>query len=156
MRLGSLFFSPAGRIGRARYWAGMLGVLIALVAFTALFAFLNTAVHVRGGARLLAMVMCTVVPLYVWFCVAAKRFHDRNQTAFYVLAFYALIALKIALDISGITRHSAAANVVTAIGALAIAAWYIIALGCVRGTIGENRYGPDPLPPPLATATAPG
>jgi uncharacterized membrane protein YhaH (DUF805 family) len=132
----------------------MLGVLLALVAFAALFVLLNTKVHVRGGERLFAMAMCTLVPLYVWFCVAAKRLHDRDQTAFYAPGVFLLIALRIALDVSGITRHSPAANVVTAIAALAIALWFIIALGTLRGTVGDNRYGPDPLPPPPAPVAA--
>jgi uncharacterized membrane protein YhaH (DUF805 family) len=30
----------------------------------------------------------------------------------------------------------------------AITIWAFVELGCLRGTIGPNRYGPDPLPPP--------
>jgi uncharacterized membrane protein YhaH (DUF805 family) len=29
----------------------------------------------------------------------------------------------------------------------AITIWAIVELGFLRGTIGPNRYGPDPLPP---------
>ena len=26
--------------------------------------------------------------------------------------------------------------------------WYFVELACMRGTIGANQYGPDPLEPP--------
>jgi uncharacterized membrane protein YhaH (DUF805 family) len=36
----------------------------------------------------------------------------------------------------------------------AITIWAIVELGFLRGTIGPNRYGPDPLPlPTLPTST---
>jgi uncharacterized membrane protein YhaH (DUF805 family) len=28
---------------------------------------------------------------------------------------------------------------------LAVAVWFFVELGCLRGTIGDNQYGPDPL-----------
>jgi uncharacterized membrane protein YhaH (DUF805 family) len=28
---------------------------------------------------------------------------------------------------------------------LIVALWFLIELGCMRGTPGDNRYGPDPL-----------
>jgi uncharacterized membrane protein YhaH (DUF805 family) len=35
----------------------------------------------------------------------------------------------------------------------AITVWAFVELGCLRGTVGPNRYGPDPLPlPTLPTA----
>ena len=35
--------------------------------------------------------------------------------------------------------------------ALAIGLWSLIELGCLRGTIGQNKYGPDPLAPDILT-----
>jgi len=30
----------------------------------------------------------------------------------------------------------------------AISVWAFVELGCLRGTVGPNRYGPDPLSTP--------
>ena len=33
------------------------------------------------------------------------------------------------------------------LAAFAVGVWAFVELGCLRGTIGPNRYGPDPLEP---------
>ena len=35
--------------------------------------------------------------------------------------------------------------------AFVIGIWGFIELGCLRGSIGQNRYGPDPLAPDVLT-----
>ncbi len=62
------------------------------------------------------------VPLYVavvWVCLAlqVKRWHDRDKSGWFVL-----IAL------------------IPAIGSI----WVLVEAGCLRGTIGANRFGGDP------------
>ena len=34
---------------------------------------------------------------------------------------------------------------------LVISIWALVELGCLRGTIGQNKYGPDPLAPDVLT-----
>jgi uncharacterized membrane protein YhaH (DUF805 family) len=60
--------------------------------------------------------------LLVWPAVAVsiKRWHDRDKSAWWVL-----VAL------------------VPVVGWL----WMLVDNGCMRGTAGPNRYGPDPLAP---------
>src|SRR5262249_41164553 len=36
---------------------------------------------------------------------------------------------------------------------VAIGIWGFVELGCLRGTVGPNQYGPDPLAPPAPTST---
>ena len=55
--------------------------------------------------------------IYPAVVVNIKRFHDRNKSGWWVLI--ALIPL---------------------VGAL----WIVIECGFLRGTVGDNRYGPDP------------
>ena len=41
--------------------------------------------------------------------------------------------------------------------AFAITVWAFVELGCLRGTVGPNQYGPDPLEPAaLGPAAIPG
>ena len=38
-------------------------------------------------------------------------------------------------------------GMVLALAQLGIFIWLIVELGCMRGTVGPNAYGEDPLPP---------
>lgn len=50
--------------------------------------------------------------------MAIKRYHDRDKSGAWVLI-----------------------QLVPFVGPF----WYVIEAGCLRGTVGPNRYGPDPL-----------
>ncbi|HEX7385225.1 MAG TPA: DUF805 domain-containing protein [Burkholderiaceae bacterium] len=58
--------------------------------------------------------------LVVWpsFAITVKRWHDRGKSAWWVLI-----------------------NLVPVVGSV----WTLIECGLLRGTVGANRYGPDPL-----------
>ena len=72
-----------------------------------------------------------------------KRIHDRNKTGKLAALFYGLWFVFMAAAIA------TGGNAVIAIGlfllSLAISIWFLIEFGCLRGTIGSNRYGPDPV-----------
>ena len=55
--------------------------------------------------------------LYPWIAVGIKRCHDRNRTGWFLLI--GLIPL--------------------------VSIWLVVELGFLRGTVGQNRFGPDPL-----------
>ena len=59
-----------------------------------------------------------VVLVWVWLAVAAKRWHDRNKSAVWILFVFIPI-----------------------IGQL----WTFVELAFMRGTKGPNRFGPDPI-----------
>lgn len=63
--------------------------------------------------------------LLVWPAIAtsAKRWHDRDKSAWWVLV-----------------------TLVPVVGSL----WALVVTGFLRGTVGPNRFGGDPLAPPLA------
>jgi uncharacterized membrane protein YhaH (DUF805 family) len=70
----------------------------------------------QGGIVLCGMVL---LPLLAWTSLAlqVKRWHDRNKSGWWILV-----------------------NIIPWIGNL----WSFIELGCLRGTYGDNNYGPDP------------
>jgi len=129
-----LFFSFNGRINRAKWWLGVLGLFIVqwvlwLVLGSAfgLAALENidsndpTAVVVlmqQMSAMMVPMGILILVMIYPSLAVHTKRWHDRNKSG-----WWSLIML------------------IPMVGAL----WVLIELGILRGTDGENRYGPDPL-----------
>jgi len=151
MNWQSLFFSFRGRINRAKFWLACLvffGVGVALgliglvagdgVVFQGLEALVNLAMFVAGLA------------------VAAKRLHDRDKSAWWLVLFYFGPAVFIVIG-GGIMWGAAGAVGMTVdvsllllklciLGGIAIGIWGFVEIGCLRGTPGYNRFGADPLP----------
>ena len=121
----SLPFSFQGRINRAKFW--LVHVVIWVVVLVVFGAILGSAavssdpqaalqsVGVVGGLILLAVY---ILALWIGLAIAAKRWHDRNKSGWWVLIAF-----------------------VPVIGGL----WYLIECGFLRGTAGPNTYGADPL-----------
>ena len=121
MHLGSMFFSPRGRIGRRDYW------LYSVLNFTFLFLFafvLYAVLAVLGYARPAdghggGQWAYLYAPLYIWagLCLTIKRCHDRGKTGWWALA-----------------------GLVPVVGWV----WAIVACGVLAGAPEENRFGPPP------------
>jgi len=132
-----LFTSFEGRISRQPFW-------IALAVFVAIdIASMLTIEDDRWSAVL------DLVMTYPQFVVCAKRGHDRNMPTWVVGLFFALaVALDlmilggwVAKDLSNATPLVYVFGVPLLVLGLAL----IVDLGFRRGTVGPNRYGPDPL-----------
>ncbi len=126
-------FAFEGRINRTQFWVfvGLVFFLVlpALRAVAGLrdaVAGLDDPITVRAvemGAALFTTAI--FVPLVVSvFAVGAKRWHDRNKSGWWVLL-----------------------NLVPVIGPI----WTLVECGCLKGTEGDNRHGPDPLAPAAET-----
>ena len=63
-------------------------------------------------------VIFTLAMIYPSICVYARRWHDRDKSGWWTLIAFVPI-----------------------LGAL----WIFIECGCLKGTDGPNRFGPDPL-----------
>jgi uncharacterized membrane protein YhaH (DUF805 family) len=136
-----LLFGFKGRINRAKYW---LVVLIWFVAWliTLMLAWMSTFSII---AIVLAAIVA-IVGIVVGVAVGIKRLHDRNKTGWWLLLFYLAPGV-----LDAITRGTGSAGMVFSFASLAISVWAIVELGCLRGTIGPNPYGPDPVAPKPAT-----
>lgn len=146
MDLGTLLFTFQGRINRAKYWLAVLIYFVAAIVL-ALLGFM--ADRIVGGVGLLYGIVGTVV--YVALLVSSvgvgiKRLHDRDRPGWWLLIFYVLptVILLVGTFLSWSTR-SMAISAVFSLVASAISIWGFVELGCLRGTVGPNRYGPDPL-----------
>ena len=140
MNFVNLFISPSGRINRAKFWIAILifTVINMLSAGMALAAGDNTSLVILNGILSLLIAASGIL-------VGIKRLHDRNKPGWWVLLYWVapVVMLSIGLAVGSDTL------VVSILGflALAIGLWSLIELGCLRGTIGQNKYGPDPLAP---------
>jgi uncharacterized membrane protein YhaH (DUF805 family) len=54
--------------------------------------------------------------------------------------------------LSAAANHTGDVGFVPHLASFAITVWAFVELGCLRGTVGPNRFGPDPLMPALVPA----
>ncbi|HBB44263.1 MAG: hypothetical protein UW27_C0013G0002 [Parcubacteria group bacterium GW2011_GWA1_44_13] len=114
-------FSFNGRIPRSQFWGVfyMLILLTFIVGFP--FAFMDAVVTTPtvGDVDILGLVGFSLIILFmvVITTTTVKRFHDRDRSG-----LWALISL-------------------TGIGLL----WVIIECGLLKGTVGPNRFGENPV-----------
>jgi len=128
----SNFKNFEGRSTRAEYWWVQLYMLIVAVLFALLVVLSVGGLNDLAPAELSPLTTIFIVIFFVFIlahilpgiALQIRRFHDLNQTGWLVLVFV-LVGL---IPLIG---------TLTAIGQLV---WF-----CLRGTIGENKYGPDPL-----------
>lgn len=73
--------------------------------------------EIIGAERILGSIG-SLASIYPSIAVGIKRFHDRNKSGWWVLISFVPI-----------------------IGGL----WYLIECGFLKGTDGDNQFGPDPL-----------
>jgi uncharacterized membrane protein YhaH (DUF805 family) len=144
MSLTQLLFSVQGRLNRQPYW--LIGIAITVViTLVLIFAIANAVIeHDVSGTIFLLLTIFGVlcIPLiWIGFAIGAKRLHDRDKSAWWLLVFYILpsILSQIAYQM-GIM-----AGLVFSLASFAITVWGFVELGCLRGTRGPNRYGADPL-----------
>ena len=152
MDWGNLLFSFEGRINRAKFWIAVLvyvvaSVIAGVIAFVSPSEMLGTLIN--GVVSLVAFVS--------GIFVAIKRLHDRDKSGWWLLLFY--IAPGVLAVIGSVAWMFAAMGEGAGAGgfgfvclaaAAAISIWAFIEFGCLRGTVGPNRYGPDPLGPVMS------
>jgi uncharacterized membrane protein YhaH (DUF805 family) len=150
MNWGNLLFSFQGRINRARFW---LAVLVFFVA-----GVLAQVIGYASRSDALAVLLISIVNLVAFVSgifVAIKRLHDRDKSGWWLLLFYiapgVLLGIGLVGGFLGIAEGSLSAGSMAflfSLAGIAVLLWAFIELGCLRGTAGPNRYGPDPLASP--------
>jgi uncharacterized membrane protein YhaH (DUF805 family) len=136
MTMAWLFFSFDGRINRAIWWAVIGGTFsLDIGLFMLTVNGMNATIYSVSGLIIFALRLAP----------SAKRLHDRNKSAWWLLAYFALPELLFLLIIPQVGQI----DVTMATILIAIVVWMIIDLGILPGTLGANRYGPDPLAGPM-------
>jgi uncharacterized membrane protein YhaH (DUF805 family) len=130
----NLWFGFRGRINRAKYW------LVTVVNMLILVALILIAIAANSWAiGILAFLV--FIPLFISaLAIGMKRLHDRDKSAWWLIVFYLLPSL-----LSSAGRGFEDGGVILSLGSLAFSVWGLVDLGCLRGTVGPNQYGPDPL-----------
>jgi uncharacterized membrane protein YhaH (DUF805 family) len=135
MNWTDLFTSFDGRISRQPFWIGVL-ILVAI----------EIAAHYALGER--PSTIASLLLAYPEFAVFAKRGHDRNVPTWAIALFIAcgaVLNLMLLFGFVGPTERPTTAFMVIGIPMLIAFVILLVDFGFRRGTVGPNRYGPDPL-----------
>lgn len=111
-----LLTSFDGRINRAKFWAGVVVMIIVNIIANLLDMMLGLDIANSGSG--IFSIVAGIASIYIALAIYAKRWHDRDKSG-----WWSLIAL------------------VPIIGGI----WILVELGILEGTRGANRFGPDPL-----------
>ncbi len=147
MQLIHTLFGFQGRTGRGQFWLAVaiwVGLYLVVIASVVLFtSSLDTML--RAGF------IAYVVMLALFIPVGIKRLHDRNKSGVWLLVFYGIpFALQFLAPFMLGDGDSDTASMTTTLlqyVGFAISLWALVELGFLRGTIGGNPYGPDPVAP---------
>jgi len=128
-----------GRISRQTFWIGIAVLLVAEIAA-------HLAAEAIQSDRLSAIVDLAFT--YPEFAIAAKRAHDRDLPIWILIVFFgggAVLDLLTVLDLTGSTEQPSVLSLFIAVPFTVLLVALMIELGLRRGTIGPNRFGPDPV-----------
>lgn len=151
MSLGELLLSFQGRLNRKPYWLTLIATIAIFLLIALVAGILSVSgTGVLGEAAMLALPVLLYMPL-AWICLAlgAKRLHDRDKSAWWLVVFFLVPGI-----LEAVAARMGDAGLVVQLAGLAISIWAFVELGCLRGTVGPNRFGPDPLSPPVPAAEA--
>lgn len=145
---GKFYFSAAGRISRSQYWLRFF-----LPVF--IIGFILNLIGLAGQPLQSLSGLFQIIVLWPGIAVLIKRIHDRNKSGALVWALYgpmivALIFTIAAVFAAATDNESAVSTLGIICGVfwvitLIIGIWFFIEFLCLRGTIGSNRFGPDPV-----------
>ncbi len=148
MNWGDLLFGFQGRINRAKYW---LAVLVYLVV-SVIMALIGLVLGPESISMSILQIVVGIGTFISGLAIGIKRLHDRNKTGWWLLIFYiapgVLFGAGAVMGIMGMASESMAGSagaIILSLAGLAIVVWAFVQLGCLRGSVGVNDYGPDPL-----------
>ena len=145
MDWGTLFFRFSGRINRAKFWLAVLIFTIINVVLAAIGYGLDQSMAFQALNGMIGIVI-----FISSLAVGVKRLHDRDKSGWYLILFYVVPTVLVTIAmVMGLTMEDSlvAAGIIGLIAA-GIGIWAFVEIGCLRGTVGPNPYGPDPLAAP--------
>jgi len=140
----------SGRASRSEYWFFILFCI--LVRFGA--NIINGIVIGRtgmGGLNIISAIAALALAL-PQLSAQVRRLHDTGRSGFWVLGFvlYVFGAIVALFSLFGLRPNAGGTASLVLVALILIGAGYaiaLVALTALKGTQGENRYGPDPLGP---------
>ena len=159
-------FSSQGRINRAKLWLFAVAALIILALMAVARIGCPPAMPCSEMISALPVITLTFAPpavlfwaavaiklvlLWAFVVLTVKRLHDRDKAAAWLWLFWALpMALLITTvvmggEMKGETGPRTLWILVPSVAAAIVILWGFVEVYLQHGTIGDNRFGPDPV-----------
>jgi len=139
--LFEFLFGAGGRINRAKYWRSVL-IFIAAGLMTAVILF--TAASIAAPLFVIVVVL-VLIPWLLWgFSITTERLHDRDKSAWWLVAFYL---------VPGVLDQTAKATWLA--GSAGMVLHYILALTAFALTIWDLSKSAACAVPPAGTDMGP-
>jgi len=155
------FFSFEGRAPRWEYWL-FVGISLGYTLLALIIILTIQGWSPAAFARLTPIMFVLTLPLY-WpgLAIAVRRLHDRNKSdewAWFFLGtpLFGNLISWLAQPLPAILSVSVYPLLLLQLAIQVVSLWALVELGFLRGTIGDNRFGPDPLPLDVALADGSG
>ena len=145
MSIQELLFSFHGRIGRKTYWIWNIAYYVLILGFSI------------GISRLLPTLSYFLLPLFLVLLlipdlvITAKRWHDRNKSTYWLALNVPLIVGRLvtpALDstpaLGNAAQTPSTLHLIMAGVSMLCGLWIFIECGLLKGSEGDNQYGPEP------------
>jgi uncharacterized membrane protein YhaH (DUF805 family) len=144
----NLLLGFQGRISRTQFWIGLLITAAAELVLMFIFGIPFFPTEMKPFSMRLIEFAIQLVTIYPTAAVAVKRLHDRDQPGHYVAWLVGLTLIIALTNLFGLTddpKNPTWLDWVLGLCAIVVGLAFLFELGFRRGTIGENRYGLDPL-----------
>ena len=135
-QLRDLLFNFDGRITRKEYWLAWLVLGIISIMLLLMFVIFSLLPYLA----ICLMFIAAILMLNASIAIGCKRLHDRGKSGWWLLLFYVGPGV-----LEAIGKLTGSIATVFDLASSALFVWAIIELGCLRGTAGPNKYGPDPF-----------
>jgi uncharacterized membrane protein YhaH (DUF805 family) len=156
-------FGFNGRINRACYWLYLGAAVFALVLLHAVHGFTTASFTPASNAveagffgalfAVLGDLLSLLVVLAILFsgtALTVRRLHDRDKDGAWAILYLLVPVFLFELGQLLLDDHVEAVHSLPYLFqfvALLVLAWSFVELCCRRGSIGDNRFGADPLQP---------
>jgi len=132
------YFSFGGRANRQRYWLTSLAIY-------GLFIVLGAVAMMIPVVRWPLAAVVFAVFVVAELAVAVRRLHDRGKSGWWLIPMY--VPLVLLSGLGALIQAAEGPNPAFSVFTLPFSIWIFVDLGCLKGTAGSNRFGPDPLGP---------
>lgn len=122
------FLSFRGRLNRKAYIRHTIIAYLISLFFVVLFVYFLSIKFAVLSVLFLILLIFSIT--YIW-AITARRFHDLNISGWFAALQFSLMFIANVFDLSSFQ--------------LIIAIIFSVPLWCLKGTIGTNKYGQDPL-----------
>lgn len=148
MSMSQLLFSFTGRLNRKPYWLTALCLILVIFVIITIVFVVGGASILAGdlsglGAMLFVLLLAYIPLLWIGLALGAKRLHDRNKSGWWLLLFWF-----VPMILQGAGEQIDGIGFVLTLAGVGISIWGLVEIGFLRGTVGPNQYGPDPLEGP--------